>query len=67
MNRIERIRIELEQLQAATLAARLRQRLQRSPDDPVLRRMLAQLEAARPAPSLPLPALAGRRDRDRRR
>jgi hypothetical protein len=57
MHRIERIRIELAQLRAATLAARLRQRLQRNPGDALLLRLLAAVASTRPTPSLPLPGL----------
>jgi hypothetical protein len=57
MHRIEHLRRERLVLQAATLAARLRQRLRRSPDDAGLRRLVALLESTRPPPSLPLPGL----------
>ncbi len=65
MHRIERIRRERAQLQAATLAARLRQRLLRSPGDTGLQRLLALLESTRPRPSLLLPGLPRARDGDR--
>jgi hypothetical protein len=65
MHRIERVRIELAQVRAATLAARLRQRLQRNPGDALLLRLLAAVASTGSTPSLPLPGLppAGGPDR----